>query len=149
MVYIRFQSPTPGRRGVHTGVFGLTNTLARAGELSASEHRDWRAGNDWFNEAYANPSDSDARVYDEGVNPLATAWFKESATHLIERVDRYLEILAAHGVACERVEAVSPGRVVYEDDVQVVVGPYDPEARVSFHPVPAGRPVQAAAWVRR
>lgn len=148
MLYIRYQSPTPGPRGVHTGVFGLTNTLARAGELSESEHRDWRAGNDWFNQAYANPSDTDPAVYDESVNPRATAWFKDSATHLIERVDRYLEILAAHGVACHRVEDVSPGRVVYEDEVQVVVVPIDPAALTSYHRTPPDASTDEGAALR-
>lgn len=46
-MYIRFQSPYPGKRGVHTGVFGLTNLLGRDGHLTAEEHADWRAGNDW------------------------------------------------------------------------------------------------------
>lgn len=133
-VYIRFQSPTPGKRGVHTGVFGLTNMLGRAGELSDDEHRDWRAGNDWFNAAYPDPSDIDPSVYDEVLHPRATAWFKPGATHLLERVPRYLEILEAHGVPCVRVVADDPGRVIYEDDVQVVVVPHDPGARTSFHP---------------
>jgi hypothetical protein len=137
-MYIRYQSPTPGKRGVHTGVFGLANLLGRAGELSPTEYRDWRAGNDWFNTAYPDPSDTDAAVYDEQLNPRATAWFKDSATHLLERIPRYVEILSAHGVPCVRVEAERPGRVIYEDDVQIVVVPHDPGALTSFHPAPAG-----------
>jgi hypothetical protein len=125
-VYIRYQSPTPGIRGVRTGVFGLTNVLGRSGQLSTEEHRDWRAGNDWFTHAYPDPSDTDPSVYDEHLNPCATAWFKDSATHLLDRVPRYLEILHAHGVPCERVEAEDPGRVIYEDDVQIVVVPHAP-----------------------
>ena len=123
-MFIRFQSPTPGRRGVHIGVFGLTNTLGRRGLLTDQEHADWRAGNDWYDAAYPDPSATDPTVYDDTVNPQATAWFKDSATHLLERVPPYLAILAAHGVACERVESEDPGRVVYEDDVQVVVVPH-------------------------
>lgn len=134
VTYVRFQSPTPGRRGVHTGVFGLTNLLGRAGALSRAEHVDWRAGNAWFEAAYPDPSTCDPSVYDEVANPLATAWFKSSATHLFARVDRYLEILTAHGVACVRVESRDPGRVIYEDDVQVVVVPHDVTAQTSFHP---------------
>ena len=124
----------PGKRGVHTGVFGLTNLLGRAGELSEDEHRDWRAGNDWFNSAYPNPCAADPDVYDEHIHPRATAWFKASAVHLLERVPRYLDILSAHGVSCVRIECDDPGRVVYEDDVQVVVVPHDPTATTSFHP---------------
>ena len=128
-MYIRYQSPTPGKRGVHTGVFGLTNMLGRTGQLSTKEHQDWRAGNDWFNNAYPNPSDTDPTVYDEHLNPCATAWFKVSATHLLERVPRYLEILSAHGVPCEGVESGDPGRIIYEDDVQIVVVPTMPMTR--------------------
>ncbi|WP_376726203.1 hypothetical protein [Streptomyces nigra] len=36
----------------------------------------------------------------------------------------YLEILAAHGVECRLLRSADPGRVVYEDDVQIVVVPY-------------------------
>jgi hypothetical protein len=43
---------------------------------------------------------------------------------MIEPVEGYLRILAAHGVTCERVEFDHPGRVVYEDPDQIVVVPY-------------------------
>jgi len=122
-VFVRFQSPTPGKRGVHLGVFGLTNLLGRGGQLSAEEHAVWRAGNDWYDATYTNPADVDPSVYDVTVNPQATAWFKDSATHLLARVPPYLAILRSHGVECVRVESADPGRVVYEDDVQVVVVP--------------------------
>lgn len=122
-MYIRYQSPTPGKRGVHAGVFGLANTLARSGRLSDDEWAAWRAGNDWFDAAYPDPSKTDASVYDPKVNPRATAWFKDSATHLLERVAPYLALLARHGIPCERVESEDPGRVIYEDDVQIVIVP--------------------------
>lgn len=131
---IRFQSPTPGKRGVHTGVFGLTNTLGHRGLLTPREHAVWRSGNDWYEAAYPDPSDVDPTIYDAAVNPRATAWFKDTATHLIERVAPYLEILEAHGVECVRVDAADPGRVIYEDHVQVVVVPHDPAAPTSYHP---------------
>jgi len=133
-MFVRFQSPVPGKRGVHTGVFGLTNGLGRSGRLSPEEHAAWRAGNDWYDAAYPDPTATDPTVYDVTLHPRATAWFKETATHLLERVPPYLEILRTHGVPCVRVEAADPGRVIYEDDVQVVVDPHDPTAPTSFHP---------------
>ena len=102
-MYVRFQSPHPGKRGVHTGVFGLTNLLGRSGRLTVEQHRAWRKGNEWYDAAYPDPSDTDPSVYDETVNPQATAWFKISATHLLDRVPEYLDILRAHGGECERV----------------------------------------------
>ena len=141
VTYIRFQSPVPGRRGVHIGVFGLTNSLGRTGALTPAEHAAWRSGNDWFNAAYADPAATDPTVYDDVANPRATAWFKATATHLLERVPPYLEILDAHGVDCVRVTCTDPGRVIYEDDVQVVVVPHDPAAATSYHPSTAGHEV--------
>jgi hypothetical protein len=123
LVYIRFQSPRVNSHGIHVGVFGLVNTLAKQGLLTDEEERFRRVNNDWYDASYTNPSDVDPTVYDREVNPGAVAWFKSSAVHLIERVDGYLKILAAHGVACVRVESDHPGRVVYEDADQVVVVP--------------------------
>ncbi|MEW1845305.1 hypothetical protein AB0392_45795 [Nonomuraea angiospora] len=47
----------------------------------------------------------------------------EEARHLMERVPGYLAILAAHGVECVRLESADPGKVIYEDDDQIVVVP--------------------------
>lgn len=122
--YLRYRSPHRNVRGHFTGLFGLVNTLAREGRLTPEQEAFRRAGNDWYNAAYPDPSTVDPTVYDPEVNPGAAAWFKPSATHLLERVPGYLEILAAHGVDCELVRSADPGRVVYEDDVQVVVVPH-------------------------
>ncbi|MFC4335609.1 hypothetical protein [Salininema proteolyticum] len=123
--YVRFQSAHRNRNGHFTGVFGLVNTLARQGRLTDEQESFRRLTNSWYDRAYADPSDVDPAVYDRRVNPGAAAWFKPSATHLIERVVGYLEILAAHGVECRTIRSADPGRVVYEDEVQIVVVPHD------------------------
>ncbi|MFF4150171.1 hypothetical protein ACFYZU_08165 [Streptomyces sp. NPDC001651] len=122
--YMRFQSPHRNSRGQFTGVFGLVNNLAREGRLSEEQEAFRRRGNRWFDAAYTDPSTVDPSVYDDTVNPGAAAWFKPSATHLLARVPGYLEILSAHGVECRLLRSADPGRVVYEDDVQIVVVPY-------------------------
>ena len=123
MTFVRFQALEVGQRGLHTGVFGLVNTLAKQGRLTEDEERFRRENNDWYDANYTNPSSIDPLVYDRDVHPGAVAWFKDSAVHLIERADGYLEILERHGVGCHRVESEAPGRVIYEDDDQVVVVP--------------------------
>ncbi|MFC8129372.1 hypothetical protein [Streptomyces sp. NPDC057302] len=123
--YVRFQSPSRHQRGHFTGVFGLVNGLARNGRLTAEQERFRRTNNDWYDNAYPDPSTVDPTIYDHDVNPRAVAWFKVTATHLIERVPGYLEILDAHGIECRVVRSSDPGRVVYEDEFQVVVVPYD------------------------
>ncbi|MCX4725072.1 hypothetical protein [Streptomyces sp. NBC_01306] len=124
-LYIRFQGVVRSRRGHFPGVFALANGLARDGKLNEDEYRFWRANNDWYNAAYPDPSTTDPTVYDYELHPGAVAWFKSTAAHLIDRVSGYLEILDAHGVPCERIESPSPGRIIYEDDVQVVVVPLE------------------------
>jgi len=122
--YIRYQSPVPDERGRHIGVFGLTNMLGRRGRLSAADEKFRVEANAWYDAAYTNPSTIDPRVYDESIHPITAAWFKTSATHLIARVDRYLELLKRYEVPCVRLETDSvPGRVIYEDEFQVVVVP--------------------------
>ncbi|MFD5327818.1 hypothetical protein [Streptomyces sp. NPDC127092] len=128
--FLRFQSPVRHPRGHFPGVFALANGLARDGLLSEAEHRFWRAANDWYDAAYPDPSDIDPTVYDPVLNPGAAAWFKVTAVHLLDRVPGYLSLLAAHGVACERVESSDPGRIVYEDAVQVVAVPRGPDRPV-------------------
>ncbi|MGD6744845.1 hypothetical protein ACOKM3_23780 [Streptomyces sp. BH106] len=126
--YVRFQSPHRNRRGHFTGLFGLVNNLARDGLLTAEQESFRRTNNDWYDAAYPDPSTVDPTVYDHEVNPGAAAWFKPSATHLLDRVPGYLEILAAHGVDCHLVRSADPGRVLYEDDVQIVVVPHAGDA---------------------
>ncbi|MGW1234329.1 hypothetical protein [Streptomyces californicus] len=129
LAYVRFQSPDRSPRGHFPGIFALANGLARDGRLTEEQHRFWRAANDWYDAAYTDPSRIDPSVYDPEVNPGAVAWFKASAVHLLDRVPGYLALLAAHQVACERLESADPGRIVYEDEDQVVVVPHGRGAR--------------------
>jgi hypothetical protein len=122
-LYVRFQGTTRSERGHFPGVFALVNGLAREGRLTEEQERFRRTNNDWYDANYVNPSDIDPTVYDPHLNPGAVAWFKMSSADLIKRVDGYLEVLAAHGVGCERAESSEPGTIIYEDQYQVVVVP--------------------------
>ncbi|MFB7357588.1 hypothetical protein [Streptomyces gardneri] len=122
-MFVRFQGTVRGPRGNFPGIFALANGLAREGRLSGDEYTFWRTNNDWYDANYPDPSSTDPHVYDHELHPGAAAWFKTTAVHLVDRVAGYLDLLAAHGVACERVESSAPGRIIYEDDVQVVVVP--------------------------
>ncbi|GAA0621151.1 hypothetical protein GCM10010174_44900 [Kutzneria viridogrisea] len=120
-MFLRFQSPTPNRRGVYPGIFALVNGLGFAGELTEAEEEFRRVNNAWYDAAYTNPSTVDPAVYR---TPLAASWFRMTSTGLVDRIAGYLEILAAHAVAYVRLESTDPGWVLYEDADQVVVVPY-------------------------
>ncbi|MEW1758464.1 hypothetical protein AB0393_18375 [Streptomyces cyaneofuscatus] len=130
--YVRFQSPHRNTRGHFTGVFGLVNNLAREGRLSDEQESFRRRNNSWYNGAYTDPSTVDPHVYDDKINPGAAAWFKPSAARLLAPVPGYLEILSAHGIDCQTLRSADPGRVIYEDDVQVVVVPYALDATAIY-----------------
>ncbi|MER5319215.1 hypothetical protein [Streptosporangium roseum] len=123
-LYLRFQGTSPNRWGRFPGVFGLVNGLALAGKLTEGQKQFWRTNHDWYDANFTNPSETDPTVYDRSLNPGAAAWFKPSAHMFIERVAGYMEILAAHGVGCEARYSSNPGRIVYEDDHQIVVVPH-------------------------
>lgn len=129
-VFVRYQSPVPDRRGRRIGIFGLVNMLGNRGYLSAEEERFRRTTNDWYDATYTNPASVDPTVYED--NLLAAAWFKTSAAFLMEPIPGYLAILAAHNLPCERYESAAPGRVLYEDEHQVVVVPHEDHAFTSM-----------------
>jgi hypothetical protein len=128
MEYVRFRSKYPNSYGEFVGIFGLVNVLGRHGMLTPDEERFRRENNDWYDAAYPDPCQADPTVYDRSVNPLAAAWFKSTASHLIDRTSGYLAILDAHNVAWEHLRATDPGRIIYSDDWQVVVVPHDDSA---------------------
>lgn len=99
-MFVRYQARVPNHRGIHIGVFGLANGLALEGKLSDTERAAWRAGNDWFNLPYPDPSKLNPGVYDPQVNPQAAAWFKDTAKHLLERIEPCLEMLMRHDMTC-------------------------------------------------
>ncbi|MBB5936618.1 hypothetical protein [Streptomyces zagrosensis] len=123
--YLRFQGTARNERGAFPGIFVLVNGLAREGKLTAEQERFRRLNNDWYDAAYTNPSHVDPSIYDRELHPTAVAWFKSSAEHLTGRVGGYLDILTAHGIDWVRLSSSDPGRVLYEDAVQIVVVPHE------------------------
>jgi len=122
-IYVRFQSPTPNARGVRPGIFALVNGLAADGLLTADEERLRLEGNAWFHANFTDPTTVDSTIYDRTLHPGAVAWFKDSATHLIDRASEYLAVLDRHGIPYEKAVTDDPGLVIYEDADQVVVVP--------------------------
>ena len=112
--YVRFRSVYPGAKGYKVGVFGLVNVLGRHGMLTPDEERFRRESNGWYDAAYPSPTSH----YQE--HPDAVAWFKDTATELLERIPGYLAILDAHRIAWEQARTSAPGLIVYEDACQVL-----------------------------
>lgn len=138
--FLRFQSAIPNRSGRCPGVFAMANGLARQGRLSAIDEAWWEAANTCLTKSYVDPSTVAPECYDRTLNPGAAAWFKESSHDQIELTREYLALLDRYGVAWVELRTASPGRIVYEDDVQVVATPYDHDLDWPLHdrPSPSG-----------
>jgi hypothetical protein len=83
--------------------------------------------NAWYDVAYPDPSTADSTVYNRTHDLHAQAWFKTSAVHLLDRIPGCLNLLDRYGVQWEELRSPTPGHVLYEDDVQVVVKPHLPD----------------------
>ena len=122
--FLRFQSAVPNRHGRHPGVFALANGLAAEGRLSPRDRAWWVGANPRCDELYPDPSGADPRCYDPVANPGARSWFKAAATDLLTVTADYLALLDRYGVPWVELRTAWPGRVVYDDAVQVVAVPY-------------------------
>nr|WP_218883806.1 hypothetical protein [Allobranchiibius huperziae] len=101
----------------------MANGLAKE-HLLRSHDAEWlRSANARASAAYADPSLTGSGCYDLDRFPGARAWFKATATHLLEMTGEYLELLDRYDVPWVELRTTHPGRVVYLDDVQAVAVP--------------------------
>ena len=121
MRFVRFRSPTPNSRGARVGIFALANGLRADARLDDTDAAWLAENNAWYSVAYPEPGPG---IFDRAAHPITEWWFRASASHLIARVDGYLNLLDRHGVPWERAESDDPGTVIYEDSVQLVVAPH-------------------------
>lgn len=122
--YVRYQATIRNGRGLYPGIFALANGLANNGRLSSQDWASWRRANDHYDSAYLDPSTVNKSIYDSAINPSAQSWFKCTATHLLVGVDFYTDLLGRYDVDWQVLYSNDPGKVLYEDDVQIVVAPH-------------------------
>ncbi len=130
-------APYIGRIGVPVGIFVAVDHLRRADLLTVEQEETYFDIDDWFIEHLPNP-----HFYNDGNSLGAVTWFKTaSSSDLLQRLEPLAAILEIHGVGCLTSFSDDPGRLVYEDDLQVGVVPY---RRAEPTPVPHGRPMTAS-----
>jgi hypothetical protein len=125
LTYVRFQSAVPNRYGRFPGVFAMANGLARSGRLNGADHEWWRTANAEMDTSYADPTAAGAGAYDRALHSTARGWFKAPAAgRLLDLTRGYLDLLDRYEVPWTELRTISPGRIHYEDAVQVVASPY-------------------------
>ena len=116
-MFIRFVVGTDGdyHRDL-TGIVTEARLLRDAGELSPNETEQLENLYDWFNERLPVPPYSTSNWPADVV-----AWFRDDATDAVRRMWDVIALLRDHSVSVRMLTSNNPGRVVYEDDYQVVV----------------------------
>ena len=122
--YVRYQSAVPNDRGSFPGVFALAIGLRDSGRLSLAERGKLEEANARMTEAYVDPTTLVPDCYDRILNPGARAWFRADAVRLLELTRFHLALLERHRVPWMELSTRTPGRIVYEDGVQVVAVPF-------------------------
>lgn len=132
VAYVRFQSAVPNAGGRFPGVFAMTNGLRDAGLLSEADRRWVTDANARSERAHTDPGTVDPDCFSREINPGARSWFKADARALIAMMREYTALLDRYGVPWTELRTSTPGRIVYEDDVQVVAVPYAHEEHWPF-----------------
>jgi hypothetical protein len=99
-----------------TGVLAESRFLRDREQLTQEEEARLAEVYEWFNQNVPVPP------FDEGRFPRdAVAWFKHDADEPVNRMWDIVALLREHGVVVRLLRSDNPGRVLYEDQVQVVV----------------------------
>jgi hypothetical protein len=112
----------------------MANGLRNEGFLSEADRRWLEIANALATESYTDPTTLTADCYDPEVNPGARSWFKAESSQLLEMTTGYLHLLDRYGVPWMTLRTRSPGRLVYEDTVQVVAVPHTYPEHWPFQP---------------
>jgi hypothetical protein len=130
--YVRIQALYRGRLGVEVGIFVAVDHLRRADRLTEDEEELYFDIHDWFEVHLPNPP-----FYEDGNTTGAVTWFKTSRTEeMRKRLEPLCRMLDTYGVSWVAAESPDPGKIIYEDQFQVGVIPYQ-----RFDPTPIPRDV--------
>jgi hypothetical protein len=120
-MFIRFVVGSDGEHHQElTGIITEARLLRDAGELSADESARLEALYDWFDAHLAVPPFSTSRWPRDAV-----AWLRDDAHESVRRMWDLVALLDDHGVHVRLLRSSNPGRVLYEDEDQVVVQEWD------------------------
>ena len=99
-----------------TGLFAEARLLRDRGALTTYEAELLQSTYDWFNEHLPRPPFRSA-----GWSREAVSWFKDSALTPIHQMRTLAALLESHDMPVRVLRSKHPGKVLYEDEYQVVV----------------------------
>ena len=99
-----------------TGLITEARLVRERGELAPHEEEQLSIAYEWFNTNLPCPPFSSS-----GWSRSAVAWFKDSARESIQRTREIASMLKQHGLQVRMLRSSNPGKVLYEDEYQIVV----------------------------
>lgn len=114
----------------------MANGLRDGGLLSDADSEWLKGANIKATATYPDPTTVTADCYDPELNPGARSWFRAESLQLLEMTAEYLNLLDRNGVSWMVLRTRNPGRIVYEDAVQVVAVPQTYEEHWPFRAAP-------------
>ena len=116
-VFVRFVVGSDGQYHKElNGIFVEARLLRERGVLTVEEDARLEELYGWFEEQVPMPPFSAGRFPRDAV-----AWFKDDAGEPVTRMWDIVALLREHGVEVRLLRSTNPGRVVYDDQVQVLV----------------------------
>lgn len=118
--FVRFVIDAPGRG--HVGLFQTSDLIEEDEALPPAARRALADAYRWFNDHFPMPPRQP---------PEAVFWFRESAREPIARLRTIVECHRLAGRPIVMLATHAPGRIVYQDDVQVAAVPYGDQRRTT------------------
>lgn len=116
-MFVRFVVGSDGQHHKElTGILTEARLLRDRDQLTADEGARLEELYGWFNTHVPVPPFASGRFPRDAV-----AWFKDDAVKPVGRMWDVVALLREHGFDVRLLRSANPGRVVYEDEVQVVV----------------------------
>ena len=113
------QGQTDTDSGRPQGVFQAAVTLRDQGEIRDVDRDELNGIMEWFERNLPG-----RRAFGSRLPAHAIFWFKASHHEVIRRAWQLVNLLRRYDMPVEMVKTVRPGRVVYEDEMQVAAVPW-------------------------
>lgn len=127
-MYLRFTTTeNDDRSGKLKGVFTLAYELIDEQSLYIEDEKTLRELLVWFGANLPVPTKFSKNRNDGHKNTLGISWLKPSSTKVVNKFWGLKSILENAGYQIEVIKTDRPGKIVYEDDHQLVAVPFGGE----------------------
>ena len=127
-MFLRFASEEVDERtGRPVGIFTVAYNLRDGGALSQIEEDELRELLGWFGKHLSIPSKFSRNRNSSHKNTPGISWIKDTANEVIRELWCLKDFLERQGLVVYVIRTARPGRIVYEDESQVIAEPFHQE----------------------